>query len=343
MVAQKQHHTKKLQRFGGAEETLDEEKFSEDEEQQAQQLVANFRKRLAQLQGTEVPSEDEASAKGSGEEGSKSQQRSHAGTQGKTPVNAARAAQPRMLAVNDAAGLERKLADIRYTPPAGMRRVPWIETLSVVAQRATEEANASDAAEKKNKQKQMLLPAANQDLEREKYFVSLTENAAREALTRLRQLRLKFSRPADFLAEMLKSDEQMTRVRERLAAEQKQQEDFEEKKRKVLNKKFNRLSGHKLVREQAEARARNEELKEIAAWRKARAARGQGPQRMLQNDSSEGAEEAFDAWVVKKDAKREEERRTAKAVQRKRMRGEGDKLGKLPANHRRRHGRRRKS
>lgn len=98
----------------------------------------------------------------------------------------------------------------------------------------------------------------------------MTSTAAAIGLRRLRQLRLKFSRPPDFLAEMLKSDQHMVRVKERLAAEKTHLEAFEEKKLRKLNKKFNRLSGHQLVKEQEEARRRNIALKEIEAWKKKR-------------------------------------------------------------------------
>ncbi|PFH38282.1 hypothetical protein BESB_006230 [Besnoitia besnoiti] len=226
-----------------------------------------------------------------------------------------------MIAVNDIPGLEQKLEEIRYKPPAGMRRVPWIETLAVVAapvsgaEKKSEEAEDGDELGEKKKKS----IGANQDLEREKYFMRLTSSAAVVALTRLRQRRLKFTRPSDFLAEMLKTDNHMARVRERLAAEKEHLADFEEKKRKKLNKKFNRSSGHKLVREQEEARRRNAELKEIAAWKKERE---KNAKQTRSGGEFQDPESAFDAWIKKKDVQTRAEELEQKRLRRKRMRGE---------------------
>ncbi|PHJ18363.1 rrna-processing protein ebp2 [Cystoisospora suis] len=212
-----------------------------------------------------------------------------------------------MRIIDDQAGLLEKLREIRYKPPSGMRRVPWIESLAVVCPSSSsslqeeKERHAQDqhTPEKKTKnaeddldgdkeeeemerkdQKGKSLSSSSQtprkpsgpgqDLEREKYFMHMTRECAMIGLHRLRHLRLKFTRPPDFLAEMLKSDHHMLRIKERLASETANLELFEEKKLRKLNRKFNRLSGHRLVREQEEARRRNVTLKEIDAWKKSR-------------------------------------------------------------------------
>lgn len=112
-----------------------------------------------------------------------------------------------------------------------------------------------------------------------------------EALRRLRALGLQISRPVDFLAEMLKSDSHMGKIRKRAASELLQQQQFEQQINRKLNKKFNKLSGHQLVREQEEARRRNIQLKAIDEWKKEREESKRTGQDTLE------AEDAFDAWL----------------------------------------------
>ncbi|XP_026192304.1 probable rRNA-processing protein EBP2 [Cyclospora cayetanensis] len=185
--------------------------------------------------------------------------------------------------VCDEAGLLQKLEELKYAPPPGMRRVPFVETLAiVVSPEGVGEEESSDS-----------MPLdASQDLKREASFVRQLQSTVPIALARLRAVGLQFSRPPDFLAEMLRTEQQMGRIRARITAEQEQQRQFEEKRNQRLNKKFNKLSGHQLVREQEEARKRNIQLKAIDKWKEERqAARRTG--------AAQGeAEEEFDKWLL---------------------------------------------
>ena len=119
------------------------------------------------------------------------------------------------------------------------------------------------------------------------------------ALARLRALGLQFTRPEDFLAEMLKSDRQMGRIRAKIEEEQERQQQFADKKNRIFNKKFNKLSGHRIVREQEEARQRNLQLKAIEGWKSDRAkARKEGR-------TDKEAEEDFDDWLLGMQNKKE--------------------------------------
>ncbi|CDJ41119.1 hypothetical protein, conserved, partial [Eimeria tenella] len=121
---------------------------------------------------------------------------------------------------------------------------------------------------------------------------SLLQATAPVALARLRAVGLQFSRPGDYLAEMLKSEKQMGRVRAQLEAEQQQQQQQQQQQNRSFNRKFNRLSGHQIVQQQEAARRRNLQLKAIQEWRSSRQkARSSGaPQ--------QEAEEAFDQWLL---------------------------------------------
>lgn len=163
-----------------------------------------------------------------------------------------------------------------------MRRVPFIETLAIVAD-ATAMAEGGEAPAEID---------VSDDLKREAAFVTQLQKTVPVALARLRALGLQFTRPTDFLAEMLKSDQQMGRIRARINAEQEQQRQFEAKRNQRLNKRFNKLSGHQVVREQEEARRRNIQLRAIDQWKKDRQAA------VRAGTATKEAEDAFDQWLI---------------------------------------------
>ena len=69
------------------------------------------------------------------------------------------------------------------------------------------------------------------------------------------QSNVPISRPDDFFAEMLKSDEQMGRVKARLLKQQEKIKTFEEKKQRTENKKFHRaIKEFKMKSKHAEKR-----------------------------------------------------------------------------------------
>ncbi|KAL8273009.1 hypothetical protein Esti_003062 [Eimeria stiedai] len=176
-----------------------------------------------------------------------------------------------------------KLEELKYAPPAGLRRVPFVETLAVVAGVDTATGAADESASRVD---------VAEDLKREAAFFAQLQKTVPVALARLRALGLQFSRPPDFLAEMLKSDQQMGRIRARIDAEQEQQRQFEAKRNQRLNKRFNKLSGHHIVREQEEARRRNMQLRAIDQWKKDR-------QTAVRAGTAVGeAEDEFDQWLV---------------------------------------------
>ncbi|KAL8432732.1 hypothetical protein Efla_004401 [Eimeria flavescens] len=187
--------------------------------------------------------------------------------------------------------LLQKLEELKYTASLGglrLRRVPFVETLAVVAQACAGRKKSGDLASQID---------AAEDLRREAAFllhpVKLhVQKTIPVALSRLRALGLRFSRSPDFLAEMLKSDSQMGRIRARIDAEQEQQRQFERKRNQRLNKKINSLSGHQIVREQEVARRRNMQLRAIDQWRKERQAA------IREGFATTEAEDEFDQWLL---------------------------------------------
>jgi rRNA-processing protein EBP2 len=62
----------------------------------------------------------------------------------------------------------------------------------------------------------------------------------REGMGILVQMKQPISRPDDFFAEMLKTDGQMAKIKSRLIKQQSKIKSFEERKRKMENKKFHK-------------------------------------------------------------------------------------------------------
>jgi len=102
----------------------------------------------------------------------------------------------------DEEAMRRKLEEISYPVPVGLKRVPWIETMAVVSHVAMPELDSND------------------DVKREKEFHDICLQNTIEGLRRLKMMGVPFTRPDDFMAEMFKDDRQMTRVRAKIADEQ---------------------------------------------------------------------------------------------------------------------------
>lgn len=115
-------------------------------------------------------------------------------------------AQTLSLARNDEPALDAALKRIALFDTAGRHgagKLPFRESLSVRFE--MEEAMPAELAAK--------------DLERERRFAELATGAVHEGLARLRTEKIKFRRPDDYFAQMIKTDTQMTRVKAHLLAQ----------------------------------------------------------------------------------------------------------------------------
>jgi rRNA-processing protein EBP2 len=123
--------------------------------------------------------------------------------------------------MRDLAALRRKVEEISYHPPEGMKRVPWIETLVV--------SGTLEHAKMESKDDTVKLEKAMHDAALE---------SVKEGYRRLSALNVPASRPADFLAEMLRADSTMAKVKERLTEEAAKIKAVETRKRVQAEKKF---------------------------------------------------------------------------------------------------------
>lgn len=78
------------------------------------------------------------------------------------------------------------------------------------------------------------------DIKREMAFYNMARENARKGMEILLQAKVPISRPDDFFAEMLKTDEQMAKIKSRLLKQKQKVQSFEEKKQKLENKKFHK-------------------------------------------------------------------------------------------------------
>ena len=76
------------------------------------------------------------------------------------------------------------------------------------------------------------------DIKRELIFYNIAKENAIQGMIKLKKLGEKINRPDDYFVEMLKSDEQMMRVKKQIINEQQYIKKFEAKKQKMQNIKF---------------------------------------------------------------------------------------------------------
>lgn len=100
------------------------------------------------------------------------------------------------------------------------KKLPWIETLVITSPQP------------------LAIGDVNDDLTRELAFYQQALYCAQEGKKRVLQAGISFTRPDDYFAEMLKSDEHMMRVRKHLVEEAQSIKLAEEAKRQRELKKF---------------------------------------------------------------------------------------------------------
>eukprot|EP01090_Pellita_catalonica_P011411 TRINITY_DN2305_c0_g1_i1.p1 TRINITY_DN2305_c0_g1~~TRINITY_DN2305_c0_g1_i1.p1 ORF type:complete len:268 (-),score=57.51 TRINITY_DN2305_c0_g1_i1:76-765(-) len=128
--------------------------------------------------------------------------------------------------------------------------VPWVERLDITAKEAGNVENFND------------------DIEREAAFYKQAYNAVDEAFAKLDELKILYRRPEDYFAEMVKTDEQMRRIRGQLLREQEElNEEMEKRKQRTL-KKFGKQIQHQKLNERQQQKKK--ELDIIKKWRKER-------------------------------------------------------------------------
>ncbi|KAK9178655.1 hypothetical protein WN943_027848 [Citrus x changshan-huyou] len=153
-------------------------------------------------------------------------------------------AEPSKQAVYNRDGLEEKLQDISWPENAG-----WIHKLAIDIDQEQE-------------------VDVNDDLKREASFYTQALEGTRQAFEKLQSMGLPFLRPADYYAEMVKSDAHMEKVKRRLLSEQKEIEEAAERKKAREAKKLAKEIQVQKTKERA--KQKKEEIESVKKWRKQR-------------------------------------------------------------------------
>ena len=141
------------------------------------------------------------------------------------------------IRINNTEAMQRVYEDMRLDGPSTSGKMPWIETMSLVYEHATVDE----------------VPDAQNDLDRELSFYRQSLAAAVRGRELVLAAKVSFSRPNDYFAEMVKTDEHMERVRQRLLDESASIKASEDAKRQRELKKY----GKKIQTEKLFERQRN--------------------------------------------------------------------------------------
>ncbi|CAG8528875.1 3302_t:CDS:2 [Paraglomus occultum] len=128
--------------------------------------------------------------------------------------------------------------------------VPWIETQAVTLEEPTQ------------------IKDVNNDMERELAFYKQALQSTATARSLCQSLSVPFSRPSDYFAEMVKSDELMSRVRQRLLDEDAQIKASEQARKQRESKKFGKKVQFEKLQERQ--KKKSEELEKIKTMKKKR-------------------------------------------------------------------------
>ncbi|SNX87604.1 related to EBP2 - required for pre-rRNA processing and ribosomal subunit assembly [Melanopsichium pennsylvanicum] len=149
----------------------------------------------------------------------------------------AKASRVQRIKINNEAALRRIYSDMRLDNPSSSSKLPWIETMRVTYPNSI----SSEVTDVEN------------DLERELAFYKQALHAAVEGKKLVEASGTLFSRPSDYFAEMVKTDEHMERIRQKLLDETAAIKASEAAKKQRELKKF----GKKVQVEKLQERIRN--------------------------------------------------------------------------------------
>ncbi|KAK0251821.1 hypothetical protein B0A54_11481 [Friedmanniomyces endolithicus] len=150
------------------------------------------------------------------------------------------------LTINNTAALQRSLKSFAHPPG-----LPFTATQSLTTAEPVEIADVED------------------DLNRELSFYQQSLHAVKEARIQLKKEGVPFSRPADYFAEMVKNEEQMGKVRQKMVDEAARKKASSDARRQRDLKKFGKAV--QVVKLQERDRAKRDTLDKIGALKRKRA------------------------------------------------------------------------
>ncbi len=148
----------------------------------------------------------------------------------------------------DKQGIERALESVIQRAPSG-KRPGLVEMMTVTGDNTVQE----------------IVTDVHDDLQREAAFYDSTLKGVKTAFERLDSLGMDYLRPDDYYAEMLKSDEHMSKVKDKLLFEKEKITEKEEKRKQRDNKRLGKKV--QAEREQQKAIKKKSDLNSIKQWR----------------------------------------------------------------------------
>lgn len=104
------------------------------------------------------------------------------------------------------------------------------------------------------------------DIQRELIFINIAKENAVKGMMKLKKLGEKLNRPDDYFVEMLKSDEQMIKVKKQIINEEQRIKKSEEKKQKLQNIKFSKVM--KDFQNKEKSSFKRQTLEGVEKWKK---------------------------------------------------------------------------
>ncbi|TEB15217.1 hypothetical protein C9890_0624 [Perkinsus sp. BL_2016] len=145
--------------------------------------------------------------------------------------------------MRDVSTLVSKTDELTYKVPVGLKRVPWIETLLLSSEPS--------------------IRSIEDTVKLEKAFHDASLFAVKEGYRRLAALNVPAVRPGDFLAETLRDDRTMAKVKAKLADEAARIKAVEDRKRVQAEKKFAKKGANKQQKKKFQQTPEDDDLKNL--------------------------------------------------------------------------------
>lgn len=166
---------------------------------------------------------------------------------------------PPRVYINNQPGLQEAVLLLREK-----RQAEWLECMDVTPLIASPvPLGGEDTAEGGGG-----LPDPNDDFKREMWFYQQAQSAAQVGRRKLEELGIPTTRPQDYFAEMVKNDDHMKRVREKLLSQQKLMEEKQKARKLRELKKFGKKVQQEILQKRQEKK--KSALESIKKYKKGR-------------------------------------------------------------------------
>ena len=171
---------------------------------------------------------------------------------------------------------------------ATKEKMPWLETFDIIPEEPLpfSKHNGGNPLH------------VHDDLKREVSFYNVALEAVQKAKRKCFELKVPFTRPDDFFAEMVKTDEHMAKVKDRLIFESKKIEAYEQRKSNKEQKLRAKEARSKKLQEKAKHKKDN--LKAVDTWAKSAASNRLSDGKIRDGDDQQYLQNMYDNKPNKK-------------------------------------------